>query len=120
MAFAFFRNRWLAVALAVAVSAADGYANGKGAAWGDWLALGLFTYYAAYCVANFVRCREVHCAITAPGFAVAALLMLLRAVGIAHYGYSLAWIVFAASACAGYCVQRLYKGKTGSIFLREQ
>lgn len=118
MGISFFRNRWFAVAIAVAVSAADGYANGKREAWGDWLAVGLFTYYAAYCVQNFVRCREVHCAITAPGFSVAALLMLLRATGIAHYEYGLAWIVFAASACAGYCVQSVYKRKTGSIFLR--
>lgn len=119
MGISFFRNRWLAVVIAVAVSAADGYANGKREVWGDWLALGLFTSYTAYCVQNFVRCREVHCAVTAPGFAVAALLMLLRIIGIAHYEYSLAWIVFVASACAGYCVQWIYKGKTGSIFLRE-
>ena len=71
-------NAWLSVAIALAVAAADGYATAKGQPWGDWLATVLFAYYAAYCTQNFQRCGELHCAFTAPGFAVAALLMLLR------------------------------------------
>jgi hypothetical protein len=114
----FYRNLWFTVALAAAVAAADGYANRKMQVWGDWLAFGLFAYYAAYCVQNFVRCREVHCAITAPGFAVAAALMLIRLFGLAYYEYGLPWIVFVASALTGYCVQWIYKSKTGSVFLR--
>lgn len=113
-----FRNLWLTVAVAAAVSAADSYANAKRQIWGDWLAAGLFTYYGVHCAQNFIRCREVHCAITAPGFLAAAVLMFVRVTGVVHFGYGMPWIVFAASACAGYCVQSLYKAKTGSIFLK--
>jgi len=87
-------------------------------AWGDWLATALFAGYAIYCAWNFMSCREVHCAITAPGFLAATVLMLLRIAGIAHYEYGLPWLVFVASACAGYCVQWVYRSRTGSIFLK--
>lgn len=106
------------VGLAIAVSAADGYAGAHGRRWGDALALALFAGYAAYCAQNFLRCREVHCAITAPGFAIAALLMLLRLAGIAHYTYGLPWLVFLISACLGFCTQWLHKKQTGSSYLR--
>ncbi|HEY9086091.1 MAG TPA: hypothetical protein VIN40_09205 [Candidatus Tyrphobacter sp.] len=110
-------NRWFVVILAVTVSAADAYANAHHQSWGDWLATGLFGAYAAYCAQNFLHCREIHCAITAPGFLAAAALMALQATGIAHYGYGLPWLVFVASACAGYCVEWLYERRTGSVFL---
>jgi hypothetical protein len=112
------RNLWFNVAVAVAASALDGYATQRRQAWGDWLATGLFASYAGYCAQNFVRCREVHCAVTAPGFLAAAVLMVLRILGLAHYEYGLPWIVFVASACAGYCLQRAYKARTGSEFLK--
>ncbi|MGC1757978.1 MAG: hypothetical protein WA742_01350 [Candidatus Cybelea sp.] len=108
----------LFVALAIVVSAVEGYANRHGQRWGDGLALALFAGYAGYCAQNFVRCREVHCAITAPGFAIAAVLMLLRLLGVAHYAYGLPWIVFLASACLGFCAQWLYQRRTGTTYLR--
>lgn len=111
------RNVWFSVGLGVALAALDGYANADGRAWGDWLATVLFAYYAIYCTQNFARCREVHCAFTAPGFAAAAMLMLLRVTGLAHYAYSVPWAVFVASACVGYCIQWAYESRTGSIFL---
>jgi hypothetical protein len=110
---------WIvAVALAAAVSTLDESANGHRQPWGDWLATGLFASYASYCVQNFVRCREVHCAVTAPGFLAAAVPMVLCALGLAHIDYSLPWIVFVASACTGYCAQWVYKMRTGSAFLK--
>ena len=93
------------VALFVVLSAIDGFTNAHRESWGDWLAVVLFAFYGTYCAQNFIRCREVHYAITGPGFLIAALLMLLRIAGIAHYEYWLPWFVVAASACIGYCVQ---------------
>jgi len=106
----------LLIALAVAVSVLGDYASQRGQSWGDWLATALFASYAVYCVQHFIRCREVHCAITAPGFVVATVLMLLRVMGLGLYDYSLPWIVFAASACIGACAQWAYKARTGSAF----
>jgi FtsH-binding integral membrane protein len=98
-------NLWFALALFVALSAIDGFANAHRQSWGDWLAAAFFALYGGYCVQNFIRCREVHCAVTGPGFLIAALLMLLRVAGVGHYEYTLPWIVVVASACTGYCVQ---------------
>jgi|SRR5579884_879592 len=109
-------HRRLAVLLTALVAVADGYANSHHQAWGDWLAAALFAYMSAYCTQNFLRCREVHCAITAPGFLAAAVLMLLRLAGVMTYGYGIPWAVFVVSACCGYCVQELYQRRTGSIF----
>jgi hypothetical protein len=106
------------VLLAIGVSAVEGYADAHGRRWGDVPALVLFAGYALYCAQNFVRCREVHCAITAPGFAIAALLMLLRLMGVAHYAYGLPWLIFLVSACVGFCAQWFYRKRTGSVYLR--
>jgi hypothetical protein len=112
------RNLWFNVAVGVSVAAASGYLDARRQRWGEWLPFALFAFYAAYCAQNFVRCREVHCAITAPGFALAALLALLRAAGVEQFGSGVPWVVFLLSACAGYCLQSAYKARTGSIFLQ--
>lgn len=112
------RNFWLNMTLVIAVAVANGYASAHHQGWGDWLATVLFTLYAGYCAQNFVQCQEVHCAITAPGFALAAVLMLLQSSGVVHFGYGPPWIVFAVSACFGYCVQYAHKARTGGIFLK--
>jgi hypothetical protein len=38
-----------------------------------------FAAYAAYCLANFARCREAHCIITGSGWAVLAAVALFAA-----------------------------------------
>ena len=111
-------NRWFDIALVVAVSVANGYADATHQGWGDWLATGLFGFYAVYCTVNFFSCYEVHCAITAPGFLAATVLMVLRTTGLTHYGFNLPWLVFIVSACAGFCVEWVYERRTGSAFLR--
>ncbi|PZR56946.1 MAG: hypothetical protein DLM53_01095 [Candidatus Eremiobacter antarcticus] len=113
-----FHNRWFNITLALLVSALDGYANGRSQRWGDWLATGLFGLYAVYCAQNFLHCREVHCAITAPGFFGAAALMALRLTGAAHYSYGLPWLVFVVAACVGFCIEYIYESRTGTIVLR--
>ncbi len=118
MRFLSLRNSWFNVAVVVAVSAADRYANAHHQRWGDWLATGLFGFYAAYCAQNVMRCREVHCAITAPGFLAAAVLMTLRLTGVEHYDYGLPWLVFIASAGVGFCIEWIYEARIGSSFLK--
>lgn len=112
------RNLWFNVTLVIIVVAAETYSTSRGRRWGDWLAIAFFAYYTAYCTLNLARCGEIHCAVTAPGFAGAAVLMLLQVLGIAHYGFGLPWIAFAVSACSGYCLQSLYRKHTGSIYLK--
>lgn len=90
----------------------------RGQLWGDWLAFAAFALMTAYCVGNFVRCGEVHCAVTAPGFFAAAILMLLLLAGIAHYAFTFPWLVFVASACVGYCAQWAYFRRAGTIFFK--
>jgi len=111
-------NRWFNITLVAAVSVANWYANRNHQPWGDLLATGLFGFYAAYCVQNFLHCYEVHCVITAPGFLAATVLMTLRLTGTAHYSYGLPWLVFLVSACAGFCIEWIYQTRTGSVFLR--
>ena len=110
------RNVLTDIAFIVAVSLVAGYANARGYFWSDWLVFYLFVGYAAYCAWNFTRCREVHCAITAPGFWIAAALVLPRLIKLAHYPMTLPWAVFVGSACLGYCIQSLYKNRTGSFY----
>jgi hypothetical protein len=38
-----------------------------------------FGIYAAYCLANFARCREAHCIITGLGWAVLAIVAIVAA-----------------------------------------
>lgn len=118
MRFDLLRSLWFNVALLVVVSALDGYSSERHEVWGDWLATGIFVAYATYCVQNFIRCREVHCAITAPGFLAAAVLMILRLTGTAHYDYGVPWFVILVSACVGFCLQWIVEARTGSVFLK--
>ncbi len=118
MRFLSLRNVWFNVAIVVVVSAVNRYADGHHQRWGDWLATALFGFYAVYCAQNFVRCREIHCAITAPGFLAAAVLMVLRLMSAGHYDYGAPWLVFVASAGVGYCIEWIYESRTGSSFLK--
>jgi len=110
-------NSCFNVALALVVSAADSYASARGQRWGDGLATIMFAGYGIYCVQNFLGCREVHCAITGPGFLLAAILMLLQMVGVRDGGFGLPWMVFVAAFIIGYGVEYFYKARTGTTFV---
>ncbi|MGH7729097.1 MAG: hypothetical protein ACREM2_09950 [Vulcanimicrobiaceae bacterium] len=97
----------------------DTYANGHGQRWGDWLATAFFGAYGLYCMQNFFGCREVHCAVTGPGFLIAGILMALRAAGI--YGSdSIPWIVFAFAALIGHGFERAYESRAGSAYMHKK
>jgi len=70
-----------------------------------------------YCLANFRHCRETHCAVTGPGWTLAALLGFATALapgtGLAWYGVHAAVVVFVVVLAAGFCLEWLVASRTG-------
>src|SRR5260370_31281724 len=73
------------IAIAVAVFSAAGAVGGRG---GLAVASGYLAFLGSYCLLNFRQCRETHCAITGPGWTLAALLGLAT---VAAPGSALSW-----------------------------
>ena len=73
------------IVAAVAVFSAAGAIGGRG---GLALASGYLAFLGSYCLLNFRQCRETHCAITGPGWTLAALLGLAA---VAAPGWALSW-----------------------------
>jgi hypothetical protein len=70
-----------------------------------------------YCLANFWHCRETHCAVTGPGWALAAVLGFAAALAP---GASLSWyrgnvetMVFVVILAAGYGLEYVVAARTG-------
>jgi hypothetical protein len=87
-----------------------------GSHWGDALTVAYFAAYGLYCVQNYLHCREIHCAITGPGFLLAAGAMLVRAIGLVDYDLGVPYLIFAAAACVGFLLEWRYSIRTGSHF----
>lgn len=105
------------IPVSVAIAIADSWSVSHGAVWGEWLAFAWFAFYGIYCLQNFAACREVHCAVTGPGFSLAAVFAISRVTGLAHFDPLLPWTIFAAAACAGWIVEYVYERRYGSTFL---
>jgi hypothetical protein len=105
------------VALGVVVAFLDSWSSAHGQRWGDLLALVYFVAYAWYCIQNFVACGEVHCAVTGPAFAISAILIILRILGVRDIGYALPWEVVICAVIIGYGIQTFYSMRhgTGSV-----
>ena len=108
------------VVAAVAVFAAAGVLGGRG---GLALASGYLVFLGSYCLLNFRQCRETHCAITGPGWTLAALLGLAA---VAAPGPALSWYgvtgesIAAITICAaGYGLEWLVAARTGHRTLRK-
>ena len=60
----------------------------------------------SYCLANFWHCRETHCAITRPGWTLAAVLGFAAALapgtGLSWYRVNMETLVFVVILAAGY------------------
>ncbi len=84
--------------------------------WGDALALVYFTAYGLYCLQNYVGCREYHCAVTGPGFLLAAGLLLVRDTSLFDHGIGVPYLVFFAAALLGHVLEWRYWKRTGSHF----
>jgi hypothetical protein len=102
------------IVAAVAVFSVAGAIGGRG---GLALASGCLAFLGSYCLLNFRQCRETHCAITGPGWTLAALLGLaavaapgpalswygvtgesIAAITICTFGYGLEWRVAASTS----------------------
>ena len=70
-----------------------------------------------YCLANFWHCRETHCAVTGPGWALAAVLGFAAALApgasLSWYRVSVEAVVFVVSLAAGYGLEYVVAARTG-------
>jgi len=70
-----------------------------------------------YCLANFRHCRETHCAVTGPGWTLAAVLGFAAALapgdGLSWYRVNAATIVFVVILAAGYGLEYMVAARTG-------
>jgi hypothetical protein len=112
------RGCWGIVA-AVAVFSAAGAIGGRG---GLALASGYLAFLGSYCLLNFRQCREAHCAITGPGWTIAALLgfaaVLTPGPELSWYRVSSASLAVIAICILGYGLEWAVGARTGSHALR--
>jgi len=94
-----------------AVAAAVGGRGGVAIA-SAWVAVA-----GAYCLANFWHCRETHCAVTGPGWTLAAALGFAAALapgaGLSWYRVNVETLVFVVILAAGYGLQCVVAARTG-------
>jgi hypothetical protein len=86
------------------------------------LASGYLAFVGSYCLLNFRQCRETHCAITGPGWTIAALLgcatVLIPGSGLSWYQVSGASLAAIAICILGYALEWAVAACTGSHALR--
>jgi len=101
------------VVVSVVFFAAAGVVGGRAgvAIASVWVAVA-----GTYCLANFRHCRETHCAVTGPGWALAALLGFAAAVtpgaGLSWYRVTAEAAVFVVVLAAGYGLEHLVAART--------
>jgi hypothetical protein len=102
------------VMVTVAFFAAATVVGGRGgvAIASAWVAVA-----GAYCLANFWHCRETHCAVTGPGWALAAVLGFAAALapraGLSWYRVNVETLVFVVILAAGYGLESVVAARTG-------
>lgn len=107
------------VLVAVASFAAGGAVGGRA---GLAIASTYVTGIGAYCLLNFLRCREIHCAVTGPGFLLTAALGFTSALAP---GSALSWyrtgteaVAYLVILAAGYGLEQAVAARTGRRVLR--
>jgi hypothetical protein len=112
------RGCW-GIAAAVAVFSAAGAIGSRG---GLALASSYLAFLGGYCLLNFRQCRETHCAITGPGWTIAALLgcaaVLAPGSGLSWYQVSGSSLAAVAVCVLGYGLEWAVAARTGSHALR--
>ena len=102
------------VVVTVAFFAAAAAVGGRGgvAIASVWVAVA-----GSYCLANFWHCRETHCAVTGPGWALAAVLGFAAALApwasLSWYRVSVEAVVFVVILAAGYGLECVVAARTG-------
>ena len=107
------------VAVAIASFAVAGAVGGRA---GLAIASTYVAVIGIYCLLNFLRCRETHCAVTGPGFLLTAMLGFAAAL---VPGSALSWYrtgtqaaVFLVILAAGYALEHAVAARTGRRVLR--
>ncbi len=107
------------VIIAVASFAAGEAVGGRG---GLAIASGYVTVIGAYCLLNFLQCRETHCGATGPGFLLAALLgfaaALVPGTALSWYRTGTEAAVYLTVLAAGYALEWAVAARTGHRTLR--
>jgi hypothetical protein len=102
------------VVLTVVFFAAAAAVGGRGgvAVASTWVAIA-----GTYCLANFWHCRETHCAVTGPGWTLAAVLGFAAALApgaaLGWYRVTAETVVFVVILAAGYGLEYLVAARTG-------
>jgi hypothetical protein len=105
--------------IAGVVMAVGFFAAGEAVAGRAGLAIasGWMAIAGTYCLANFWHCRETHCAVTGPGWTLAAVLGFAAALapgaGLAWYRVNAAVAVFVVVLAAGFGLEWLLASRTG-------
>ncbi len=107
------------VLIAVASFAAGGAVGGRA---GLAIASTYVTVIGTYCLLNFLRCRETHCAVTGPGFLLTAALGFAAALvpgsALSRYRTGTEAIVYLMILAAGYGLEQAVAARTGRRVLR--
>ena len=109
------------VVVTVALFAAAAATGGRGgvAIASAWVAVA-----GSYCLANFWHCRETHCAVTGPGWTLAAVLGFAAALtpgtGLSWYRVNVETLVFVVILAAGYGLEYLVAARTGRRVLGQE
>jgi len=78
----------------------------------------------SYCLANFRHCRETHCAVTGPGWTLAAMLGFAAALApgtaLSWYRVNVETLVFVVILAAGYGLEYLVAARTGRRVLGQE
>ena len=102
------------VLAAVASFAAGGAVGGRA---GLAIASAYVTAIGVYCLLNFLRCRETHCAVAGPGFLLTAALgfavALMPGSALSWYRTGTEAIVCLVILAAGYAVERAVAARSG-------
>lgn len=66
------------------------------------------------CIANWLKHRSFHCAVTAPLFLIAAILFLVDSLGIARVNVSLVWSLLFVGTGVAFLLEWKYAKRSGS------
>ncbi|MGH3286704.1 MAG: hypothetical protein ACRDPD_18835 [Streptosporangiaceae bacterium] len=106
------------VMIAVASFAAGALVGGRG---GLAIASVYVTVIGAYCLLNFLQCREAHCAVTGPGFLLASVFgfcaVLVPGTALSWYRTGTEAAVYLVVLAAGYALERAVAARTGHRIL---
>ena len=80
---------------------------------GLWLSTVYFLAFAAYCLANFARCREAHCVVTGSGWVLVGAASLVGAL-LGRPSLGEVWTAFLVVAVLGHGFEGIWRAARGT------